>query len=550
MKGLFRETAMNHDRPQILFAEEAVEWLDFSGQQSAWEALYQRCPWRFPTLGPEYFRLWFRHYAVEWRPLLVVVSGGEGELHLVMPLAVRDGWITGAGAQQAEYQGWLCAQDESPELLQAALLAVDKRLPAHPIKLHYLAPGMPTAMIERLCERNPRMMLTRHSRPLMQLDKEVLAQALRKKGTRSKINRLRRRGELTCRRLVDPGEISKGLDAIIGMYDLRQGAANDSCPFVDDPRKRGFLLDWVNHGASEELHISCLMLDDEVIGAHIGVVSDDACQLAILAYSPRFGAFSPGKLQVYETARILVGEGVGQLDLTPGGDPWKERFASAHDKVFSLMVYPNRLTATRVRLASRIEKLARRILDRIGISPRQIKQAMSLVKGALSRSRPVEPDQDSRRKAEYRLTRFPPLDGIEVGQVHRNTLIDLTRYCPEVNQTGRQTFLQQAMDRLESGQNAYTLMCDDQLAACAWVTYDPANTAIIQDLYCSSAFPDATSRLLAGTLGELKDSGLEAVLIRIPASRVANAQWLSDLGFRATDQPDESSPAVTRDEKA
>ncbi len=540
---------MNQGQLQILLGAQAFEWLDSPGNQAAWESLYQCCAWRFPTLGPRYFRLWFRHYAGQWQPLLVVLETTGGELQLVMPLAIRKDLITGAGANQAEYQGWLCAASECPQQVHAALQALNGRFPGHPLRLHYLAPGIPSEVIESLCERNARVISSIFSRPLLQLDKDAVEQALRKKNTRSKLNRLKRRGELSCRRLTDPKEIERKLDEIIGMYDLRQGAANDSCPFVDDPHKRGFLIDWATQGATEELHISCLMLDEELIGAHIGAISGDACQLAILAYSPRFATFSPGKLQVYETARMLAGEGVHWLDLTPGGDPWKERFASEHDQVFSVTAYPSRLAATRVRLGSRIETLARRSLDRIGVSPRQIKGVLGLARDSSPRSRAVEPEQQARPEVEYRLVEFPALGGANVGEVHLDQLSDLTRYRPDGNGPSRQAFLRQALDRLESGHSAFTLMRGERLASCAWVMFDPAGTGIIRGMYCSPDFPDAAARLMIGVLGRFKDSGVEAVLLRIPGSRVANAEWLAELGFRAADQPAREHPAGIPNEK-
>lgn len=540
---------MNPGQLQILQAAEAFDWLDSPGKQAAWESLYQRCAWRFATLSPRYYRLWFDHYADQWQPLLIVAEATGGELRLLMPLAIRNDSITGAGAHQAEYQGWLSAEPESHELLHDALCALNERLPGHTLRFHYLAPSIPAEVVERLCRRNPRVIASPCSRPLLRLDDDTVRQALRKKNTRSKLNRLKRRGELSCRRLSDPEEIERRLDAIIGMYDLRQGAANDSCPFVDDPHKRGFLIDWAKHAAAGELHVSCLMLDEEIIGAHIGVIGNEGCQLAILAYSPSYGAYSPGKLQVYETARLLAAEGIHWLDLTPGGDPWKERFASEHDQVFSVTVYPSRLAAKRVRLGSRIESFARRLLDLIGISPRKIKAALRLARNSSPHSRAVEPDEEANRKVEYHLVEFPALGGANVGEVHLDTLSDLTRYRPDGNGPGRQAFLRQALDRLESGHSAFTLMSGELLACCAWVTFDPARTAIIRDMYCSPDFPDAAARLMRGMLGRFKDSGVEAVLLRIPGSRVANAEWLAELGFRAADQPRGERPAGIPNEK-
>jgi len=341
MKALFTE---------CLFADEALSWMDAPGNQAAWQDLYQACAWRFPTLSPAFYRLWLKHYGEEWDPLLVVANDRAGRLAGLFPLATREGLVTGAGAQQAEYQGWLSSPENGAFFLHEAIDAIKAAFPANTIRLRYLVPDIPVAAISEVCHQHPEAVLATFARPLLGLDETFVQKALRKKNTRSKINRLRRLGNLEFRRLTDINEIREKLDSIIAIYDFRQGAANNSCPFHDDPHKKDFLLDWAAEAANKELHISCLTLDDAIIGAHIGINADGKTQLAILAYSPEYSAFSPGKIQVYLTAQMLMEEGLSYLDLTPGGDPWKERFATDHDQVSAVDIYPNRTAASRVRL--------------------------------------------------------------------------------------------------------------------------------------------------------------------------------------------------------
>lgn len=533
---MFQDVTMKQGMPQILFAEEVFDWLDSSQNQAAWETLYRRCPWRFPTLGPEYFRLWFRHYSADWQPLLVVVAPAAGELRLIMPLAVREGLITGVGAHQAEYQGWLCREAEQHELLRTALLALDARLPAHRLRLHYLAPGISEAIVRLVCQGHSRAMSTVHSRPLMRLDPDLVDRALRKKGTRSKINRLKRRGQLTFRRFTELPDIERHLDAVIEMYDFRQGAANDSCPFVDDPHKKGFLLDWAKQAASGELHISCLMLDDEVIGAYVGLASGDTSQLAILAHAPRYSALSPGKIQVYETARLLLEEGLSCLDLTPGGDPWKERFANAHDQVFSLTVHASRRAARAVWLRKHLDSLAHRLLSKTRFSPRDIKRFLNSIR------RPLQPPLANARKSgrgnlyDYQLTRHPS-DGPSGNGVHRNLLHDLTLYRATDERLSRQAFLQQALSRIESGEDVYTLLQEGHLAACAWVRPEQTDRAVIHDIRCIIDDISLPGRLTRGLLAHLKESDVTAVRLRVDANEGPGDDWIGDLGFTPVTDP-------------
>lgn len=525
----------------LLLAEEALAWLNEPANSAAWQKLYTDCPWSFPSLAPDYYRIWINHYGDVWAPLLVLAEDNAGSLLGVFPLAVGKGLITGAGAHQAEYQGWLSNEADAVDFLDHSLELLSRTFPSHKLKLRYLVPSIPSRFIEALCHRNSRVIPTHHPRPLMKLDGETIHKALRKKNTRSKINRLRRLGQLEFRRLTDPTEISEKLDEIIGLYDFRQGGANDVCPFLDDPRKKGFLLEWASQAASKALHISCLTLDDEVISAHIGVISDDEIQLAVLAYSPFYSAFSPGKLQVYHAAEMLAKADLAWFDLTPGGDPWKERFASDHDTALSLEVYTSKNEARLVRLRTGTEGMARRLLDWMGISPAKIR--------VLVRRRPTHgPNRTIFRGREPAFTGARPLAGDGVAYrwngilpdtksgfaaVRRNALDDLVRYHPGDHEPGRQAFLREALARLESGDTAYTMRDGDRLACCGWLSLEPGGSqpATIHDLYPWGGYQDCLETLVRGILHDLKEQGVAAVYLPIGPVEQGMPDWVTSLGF-------------------
>jgi hypothetical protein len=351
------------------------------------------------------------------------------------------------------------------------------------------------------------------------------------------------------RRLTDIEQIRDHLGSIIAMYDFRQGAANDSCPFLDDPNKEAFLLDWAEQSADKELHISCLTLNEQTIAAHIGLTCDAETQLAILAYSPEHGACSPGKLQVYHTARMLAEEGRAYLDLTPGGDPWKERFATEHDTVLALDVHPSATTAARIRVSDQLNRHVRSILRGLGVSPTRLKTllqaARRLATGELLKS--LRPAQ-----IEYRLYRVA-LQGLPVssrdGDVHVNDLRQLTLYDPDQRQPGRQSYLARALARLESGDSIYSmadearLLCSARLSGPRTNTYVaeaeqelqfPRPSHLIDDLYFHPDIREGRDAaiLLQHILSDLKEDGAEAAYLCVNKANV-NDDWPKALGFEA-----------------
>lgn len=532
---------------QILFAEDATAWLELPPNIAAWDQLYRDCPWRFPTLKADFYRLWLRHYGEDWRPLLVIGSDASGTLQALFPLAVRGTLVTGAGSHQAEYQGWLSNEDDADAFLREALRDIQTHFPSHRIRLRYLAPAIPSRAIAAACNDYRRAVLTQYPRPLLDLDRVSIEKSLRKKSTRSKLNRLRRKGEVDFRRLTDIAQIREHLNSIIAMYDLRQGAANNTCPFLEDPHKKAFMLDWAAQSADDELHISCMTLNGQAIAAHIGVNGDAETQLAILAYSPLYGACSPGKLQVYQTARMLLEEGRRCLDLTPGGDPWKERFANAHDQVSTLDVYPSNAQAMRIRLTERLHGYARAFLRGVGISPARLKALLRLSRrttagGFSGTFLPM--------RTEYVLYRVILGDqhaASPEGQVGINSLEHLTRCDPASPGAERQPFLAGALARLEAGDRVYTIADSDRLLCSAWLSgphmkrflapvaqdiHFSTPSLLIDDLYFH---PDTAKAadikiLLRRILSDLKEDGVQAAYLTVGKADMDNA-WIKTLGF-------------------
>ena len=535
---------------EILLAEDADAWSATPANMQAWKKLYQECPWHFPTLSPDFYRLWLRHYGKDWRPLLVIGSDtASGKLQALFPLAVRGALITGAGAHQAEYQGWLGGEENAGDFLRDALRGIQDRLPSHLVRLRYLVPAIPQRAVAAVCSRYPAALLTQYPRPLLRLDKASIEKNLRKKGTRSKLNRLKRAGQVDFRRLTDIDRIHDHLGSIIAMYDFRQGAANDSCPFLDDPNKEAFLLDWAAQSADDELHISCMTLNDRAIAAHIGVRGGEGIQLAILAYSPEYGAYSPGKLQLYHTARMLAEEGSTYLDLTPGGDPWKERFATEHDTVLILEVHPSATAAARIRLSNRLDRHARSLLRGLGVSPTRVKSSLRAARGLVTGEllKALRPTH-----VEYRLYRMALRDlpvSSPGGEVHMNDLRQLTLYDQEQRQPGRQSYLARALARLESGDRIYSmadysrLLCSARLSGPRTKAYVaeaeqdllfPLPSHLIDDLYFHPDFRegrDATI-LLQRILSDLKEDGVQAAYLGVNTANI-NDDWLKALGFEA-----------------
>jgi len=544
---------MNRLSLEILQGESTLSWLNAQSNIDSWMLLCQSCPWNVPFLSPGFFKTWIKHYAPKWNPVLVLAKDADGRLAGVMPLGQCNELITGAGAQQAEYHGWLSKPEESGAFLAAALQALKETFPSCHLRLRYLPPLLPSQSVVDVCNQFPQVVTSLHSRPLLKLDEASLEKTLRKKSNRSKINRLRRIGEFGFRRLSDLEQVNDCIDRIIELYDFRQGAVNDSTPFSDDPVKKAFLLDWIR-SSPEELHLSCTTLNGEIIGAYIGVNSEIDSHLAILAYSPEFAAFSPGKLQIYKTGQMLCADSISRLDLTPGGDPWKERFATHHDTVLELNAYSRMAEVRRLKVLEIVDNTVRKLLDKLHISPNRIKSVVHRIKqlkhaGLLDNLRALYPVR--REYSVYRIDLDNYVHESGDAVIKTNALNHLLMYQQRQGGVSKKGFLSNALSNLESGGRSYTLASQaNKLVCCIWLAQGqehsfieevdqsvcyPTRGAVIhgdftdQSLNNRQCFKPTAQRILS----DLKQSGdTKRAYINISSSDERLKQLVKELGFK------------------
>jgi GNAT superfamily N-acetyltransferase len=190
---------------------------------------------------------------------------------------------------------------------------------------------------------------------------------LKNKTTRNQINRLKRNGEITFERLYSRAAIELVLPELIANYDLRHLAVHGIAPFLADPKKRRFYVELL--GKPGLLHVTILRVGNTVAAAHIGVLSGSTLHLGITSQNPWLASSSPGKLLMHYLVELMDREGLRTLDLTPGDDPYKDRFANHEDRVHSLTVHAARetradvvrrlLLAERKRAASHLRPLVR-----------------------------------------------------------------------------------------------------------------------------------------------------------------------------------------------
>jgi CelD/BcsL family acetyltransferase involved in cellulose biosynthesis len=513
-------------------SERAWELLRDPSFIAAWRRLHALAEGATAFQAPEFVATWYRHYESDFIPWLLAHNTPDGDLRGLLTLAYnpRDSALIVAGGHQAEYQGWLARAGEAGAFLAQAWRTIADRVPTAALNFKYLpaallrGAGVPSAL-RGLVELRARR------RPLMRLMPERIEESLRKKGNKSKLNRLARVGEVRLERLRTAQALEAYFDEIIAYYDVRQGAMHDACPFRSDAHKRAFHLAWAEH--SDSLHVTVLTVGGRLAAAHLGAITDGTVHLGIIAHSPQYAEHSVGKLQVLLLARHLAEEGFETFDLTPGDDPWKERFADAHDEVYELGLYRDRLARLRATAPDRAMAAVKRGAAIFGVTPERLR-------GWRARWRAPVAAAPSAMESSECWRRDDPLTAVvSGGGVTRGAVGDLVLMPDGPQSPARRQYLTEALARLERKEHVYTETRAGKLRYCAWSrrAEDPTggNAALLYDI--QGLDDAAVDALFEQNLAMLETPAL----VQIPAAAGNLARVLDRLGFERTSM--ERAPA-------
>jgi hypothetical protein len=215
-----------------------------------------------------------------------------------------------------------------------------------------------------------------------------------------------------------------------------------------------------------------------------------AIHLGINTYDPAFSAHSPGNLLLAMLGVHLVAEGVPLLDLTPGGDKYKEQFATGHDVVAELIVYPDRARRLIGETLLGAVRLSKARLRAAGIRPAEVVAAcQKMTDFTLLRKQLRFKAGGQACELRYCPGAHPAVDtGLPIA---RNSLQDMVKFDAQGSFARYCDFLGTIMKRLERSIDLYTLVQDGRLAMLCWARSVSAETRdhiVLFDLYVHPGF--------------------------------------------------------------
>jgi len=484
---------------KIHLHDEAWETLKNQGFLNAWDELYSQCAWATPYQSQQFVITWFENYKNNYSPVIITLSNKSNKLLGLFLLATskQNNQIVSPGAHQAEYQCWLSAAECPVDFITNALTAIYNKLDINSsIILKYIPPELPIHDFFESTKFSGLAELKKHRRPLLHIDAANIEKSFKKKSNKSRFNRLKKLGDLEFRKLTDDEDLTCVFDKIIDFYNFRQGAFNNSFPFQEDPQKRDFHLDLFKLH-KDFFHFTITSLNGEPIAAHIGVTGENIIHLAILAYSPLYAKSSPGKLHLMGLGKQLVNDDIQLLDLTPGGDAWKERFSDHSDEVHELIIYPSprhkKIQSTKEALLQTTKKFA----QYVGITPKHARTIVALlkritIKSVLNKIHSFIPKLSEMRI--YYHTVASAQKHSSPGRMKKNNITDLLKYTPIETWQNKQSFCYDALNRFEKNIHSYTLSSNNKLLHYGWLV-EQQTEAFISEVQHHYKWPEHSTIL-------------------------------------------------------
>ncbi len=362
MLSLFREPARRAkkhglEKPRVQLGKDALATLQDPSFQAQWRTLYEQCPWASAET-PDVLVPWYEIYT-NYEPIIVIQRTTDGALAGLLPLARRGRKsLVHAGHDTVEYISWLCEPSRGNAFIVEALEAVREAFGPVGIKMTWLMPNTPVDWLDQRgpglrCELLPQVC---YVVPLT--DKEALEKHIRsKKRLRTKMNKLRRQGELCYRQYTSPDELEFLLDRFLPEFYVRKAAAYGlETPSPEEQQRRRALL--LRYGQTPGLLQAVgFELDGQPVAMHVTLALRGEVSQGGLAHAPEWAKLSPAQLLLLEQMRALHEAGFELFDFSPGEDSHKVRLGAEPRTIYGLYVHPRRAAC----LASKANKRARAV---------------------------------------------------------------------------------------------------------------------------------------------------------------------------------------------
>lgn len=440
-----------------------------------WSTLYQNCPHATIFQDQSFICTWYETYRDKWQPVIIQSCNSTGNFIGLWLLAYNPETrtIAHAGAHQAEYHVWLSLPGEDIPFLSEAWAKLKRYFYFTELHFKYLPSGILSDILKSVPGMGDYSVEKRHRRPLLYIDDNVV-KTLFSKRSKQKLNHLKKMGEIEFRRISDSIEFEQIFDELILFYDFRMGASNNIIPFQKDQLKRKFYSQLL-YADKDSFFVSVTYLNNRPIAGGLSGLCKGTMHLYIGMHSPFLSMYSPGIIHMLQLCEHLHKEKINLVDLTPGGDLWKERFATTHDEVAHAIVFNSGLKKKQLELKNILSKQGKLFLIKIGIQPNKLKsilqktcQNLRIASEIIKSRKWGNQDRELRMYIYNRNNTFIAVESLE-DKIKRNSINDLLSFISNDSSPNCYEFLYEANTLMEKGASSYSVSLNNCLTANGWI---------------------------------------------------------------------------------
>lgn len=433
---------------------------------SQWQSLAEVTDHVTVFQEPAFVNCWYERYSPEFTPVLVLGYDTNKQLIGLLPLAIEkiSNKLTHAAAQQVEYSGWLTHPSYKDEFILKAITKVIDEISYSSWRWSFLPPKSEADWLLNSKSKQVYFNYEKVSSPILDLHDEEKVQKIKKsKSVKSKINRLKRIGDLSLEHITDTKRAKEVMDLIPDLVNFRHGAAHGDLAFREDPLQHGFYISRCENLI--ENHFSALWAGDTLIAFHFGGIDKDTIYIGLTAFDPRVSKHSPGVVFILYLAEMMKQQGIRYIDLTPGGDEYKERFCNKHNILYRPIIFSTRAGKLLGATIRKMKTLVLNTLSTLGIDRDSLSDKLQ------GKNKPQPPAD------KYKLfsLNFNNIDSAKIDKDSTSTLNvqkynDLLIHQGYSSSLEMQKLLNDATQRFSREETLFTLMEEDKLMGYAWLS--------------------------------------------------------------------------------
>jgi CelD/BcsL family acetyltransferase involved in cellulose biosynthesis len=472
----------------MLRTEILTDFAELARLAPHWDRLWQADPRTSLFGGFTWSRVAWEAFGETRRLCTVVVWEGD-QIKAILPLAVESGTLGFIGSPQSDYNDLLCTADGGPEVLDAALGA----LQASPMAFcRGVLENVPadSRLMTLLPAVGPRVRRGLHATEAamcrsidLSIGADAVDQLLGSKRFSKLEKRLKRLGEVSFRHLEDRSEAKAHLDGLYRQHIARRALIGGQSDCRDPRFRRFYELIIETFDPAGPLRFSVLEIAGRAVAYHFGFEFDGA----FLYYKPTFDIdywdYSLGDVLLGRLLDYFRQRGLRRFDFTIGDEAYKNRFTNREVPCYSIHLFPPRLSARVSRLGLQVKDRFKRwpaMFARVKSAGQRVAGTVRFLQAAGRQSgltgamgglacwawrRTIRDRRTAVALAAQADQLQPGLDGLEIRQCG---LGDLARAVAEGVELPQPNALTEARQRLHRGDRLFLVWRAGQCVHIAW----------------------------------------------------------------------------------